>query len=601
MASAVGLIYFLPNILMPYFLGNSAANKYCPLCNTDEGFAYTAGLQDVVDGHWFEGDQYLYEYKNMPGLWDTKFMAMALGIFMKIFNIKNVSTIFIYGDFIFPAIGYLLAFFLFFKIIGNKLISYLSALLLISFPNFFAYKELLNPAFYSDFSLLKLISIPENVFNPYYSRLFVPALSMIFFIAFLIFLYSVLTGANSRKYLLPAAISFGALFYVYLYYWVFATISLGLLFVFSFFHYRKNAFGILKILIGGYLISIPYWMKFFILKQNPIYKELSERVGMEIFRAFKIDSLDTYILVIFMAGLLYFFGRAFGRIKTSHYLNSLLLTVIIVLNLQIILGFNIQTDHWGSRVNGYILALGLLVLLFWAVQYIFQKVHSERVFWGKRIFNFLIIIGLIFFSFIGVIAQINYSSINAYEYSLPRYLTESFDWINKNTPKDSVFVTLSTDNNYYLPIFTHANAYNPSACRSLAGEKEILHRFLESYRVFGISPDNFKKIVYSDIKKSLETLFHAELGGFLFCVKYPEQSKGDAIPDEVKQDLVSQYKLFKKLSIEPKDLKFRADYLFFGPSERLLGAANFKNYKNLKEVYKNDSVSIYKINQLHGY
>ena len=66
------------------------------------------------------------------------------------------------------------------------------------------------------------------------------------------------------------------------------------------------------------------------------------------------------------------------------------------------------------------------------------------------------------------------------------------------------------------------------------------------------------------------------------------------IPGYAIREFIEKYKITKP-SI--KNLKYRADYLYYGPYER--GISDFKSseYPELKSVYSNSSVEIYKILQ----
>lgn len=609
-AVLLGAIYFLPNILIPAFQGHGGFGVYHPMSleapTLDEVAAYGSRLREVMDGHFSDGDAYLREYKNQPTMWGSDVMAVILGTIPFIFRMNDPTPIYVFGDFLFPILVFLAAYALFFSITKNKLWSIFGTLIFSAFPNISVFRLFFSPSFYSAFSLERLFGVFDRVFNPALTRLFVPGFSLLFFI---LFLFTVLRALNSEREknifnILSASLAFGFLFYIYFYYWAYAIVLMVILASLLLFVEKEKTFKVLKILFGGLIVSLPYWLKVLKLRDNPFYKELSTRVGLEISRVFRIESMDAYILAVVLTVLLIWLGRKRGEIITGIFLGAALLSYIVVLNIQIITGFNIQPDHWGSRVNVYVLSLGIVTAIFWLFDFLSKKFKNSRPIISAPIIYALVL----FFFFISLIIQIRNSSLSSNDYRIQEDLLTAYKWINRNTPKDSVFLSPSSKTAFYLPFFTHANVYVPPSCYSLLPRDQIIDRFLEAYAYFGVSKDFLKKSLEADLGdgKNLEYVWGAENDPIymLFCDSYASYKPGGYIsgsslrpfPVEVLNELTTKYKV--KLDYfkgEKTPFKGNADYVFWGPNERAVGTIHPSSYTNTHLIFKENLVEIYEI------
>lgn len=601
-AISIGAIYFLPNILIPHFYNQRTGDNFgwqdMGSYDFEEMFSYGVSIRDIIDGHISGGDPFLWEYKDMPTSWDYYPLALIIGLFFKIFHLNGLSLFFVIGDFIFPSIAFIIIFFLFFRIMKNFLFSALSSLIFLFFPNLFVFKQLFSIIVYDNFSLLKITELFAGAFNSSFSRLFVPALTIIFFNTFLLLSYKIISSVNLKKrWLVFGGVSYGLLFYVYFYYWVFATVALGFLSLFFIFYKRDIFWRIVSVLAYGLIVSIPYWIRFFILADNPIYNELTQRIGLFYGRAVILPS-GGYWVVLF---IFLFFGSVFrrrlGEINLFFYALSLLMAVLAVKNVQLIFGFNPQPDHWGSRVNIYVIVFTILLLIF-------LLIGSALVKYKKSLSIILTAIIL----FLGVIAatkQLAISQNIIYEQDAPfleKDIVDSFQWINKNTEADSVFLSSAVKINTALPFYTHANVYLPQACLSLASNSEILERHIDVYAIYGVPADALQDFIELDFaNKNYTYIQRRNLNAHyaLFCGTYQKFLKDGKIktnvPREITDNFIVKYKLTKP-SI--KILKYRADYLYYGPDESAISNFDPDKYPELELAYSNNSVKIYKINPI---
>ncbi|MEK7516097.1 MAG: glycosyltransferase family 2 protein [Patescibacteria group bacterium] len=619
LALSVGAIYFLPNILIPAWQAPAGFGEYHPLSleapTLDEVAAYGGRLREVMDGHFADGDAYLAEYKNRPTMWGSDFMAVMLGTVPFLAHIQDPTLIYVFGDFVFPAAALLLAYWLFFSLTKHRLWSALSGLLLIAFPNLSAYRAFIPPSFYKHLSFERFLGVFERVFDPSFSRLFVPGFSFLFFVFFLFAVFRALSE-GSKRWLLAAAAAFGALFYVYFYYWAFAVVFLALLIPLLFFVERSKVRRAIAMFVGGFALSIPYWIKVWTLRQNPLYEELSRRVGLEISHAFRAGSWEMYLAAAALIALAWLLAKKRDAMVHAAVLTALLASIAVVLNIQVVTGFNIQPDHWGSRVNAYVLMLALMTVLFWCAEWLHGRIsasHREagsrmrdrRAGWERRT-RVAIVGALLFYIGIAVIFQARSAMMSANDYRIPSDTLTAFRWVNQNIPKDSVFLSSSSKTTFYLPFFTHGNVFVPPACYTLASHEEIADRFLTAYAAFGVPEAFFRKSLESNLGdgKGLDYARKAELDPIymLFCDYFAELKPGGYIsgnslrpfPKEVSDDLLARYRA-KLRAGRGRELvlPYRADYIFFGPYERLISTVSPAAYRNLRLIFSQNLVEIY--------
>lgn len=575
----VSLLYFLPNLL-------GASGGDIPL-NLEEVFSYGVKVREVMDGHFADGDPYLAEYKNKFMTWDYYPLSVPLGLVALILRLDSPEQLFVWLDLLLPPIIFLIMYFLFFEISKSKSWSALASFMFTAFPNILAYKRI--------FSTGDVIAWLGSGFNPDLSRLFVPALTLILFSIFLlVFLKLYKDESMKRQQIIFAGISYGLLFYVYFYYWVFATIALMLgVVILRLVRDGRKAREIVQAFGIGIAVSIPHWFRYIILIKNPNFKEYVSRVGIEYAHALRWESLDFVFLVIVLVIALWYLRKLIG-IKTVVFLTSLLLATIVVLNLQVILGFTPQPDHWTSRVNLYIFILSLMTVLFFVTR------TFSLVRWSK-----VVLATIIMLSFNAQLQKVGESK---YDFSPSPELRAAYQWINQHIPSDAVLVTPSVRSRMLLPYFTHANVYLPMACLSLAPQKEIIRRYLEVYRAFKVPEELVlhSLVDFHDTSSAYDEAIYLEeieTNFAVFCDKFnPVYRRGRpsekdtryrGAPEELVAKFMTDYE--SQPVVDFRDLKSQADYVFWGPGEKLISKINPSEIKELELVYSDNLTKIFKV------
>ena len=166
---------------------------------------------------------------------------------------------------------------------------------------------------------------------------------------------------------------------------------------------------------------------------------------------------------------------------------------------------------------------------------------------------------------------------------------KAYEWLNANTPNDSVVMTPSFITNVEIPIHTHNRIFLARAYQSLASDKEVINRLLITYKLFGVPAAYLYEMLETyDGVFNLVTLkyFSRELDAFY---KGGAKYGGYTIPIAEKKKILNEYTFFNL----PEKLPYRLDYIFVGPREREMGIPE-DAFHGMKKLYEADGIIIYK-------
>lgn len=593
-AVLVGLIYVLPHFIH-YQTLKSQGKEYVPL-TTESYFdvmnVHGARLRDILDGDLISGDIDIFEYRNGPSIWPILSMTIFAPL---IFLTRSIFAALIISDFLFPALIFLSLFYLFFVFSRKRLFAVGVAMFLMLFPQ--------APLLFPPTSWMKLKNLFLQIFpwpwQPAVNLTYLRPESFIgagpFFILFFAFAYKALTieAADKKKryfFIILAGIFYGLLFNFYFYFWAFATIFLGLLLAFLLIKSRSRVLVVIFMGLVGAVVSIPFWLNQLRLVKLLNYQEIIQRnAGLEISHAFRTSVWKTYLLYIFAAALIFWLAKKLkpqDKIR-SWFLICLSLTGIVVFNIQVVTGFTPQSDHWSGRVflitNGIICA----VILYDLYLYFESRWHKKST---KKV---LFAVGLVLiFSLLSnvLISEAIVEKNRATLYTLPTGLMSAYEWLNKNTSKDSVVLTPSLATNIDLPAYTHNRIFLPRAGTSLAPESEFLDRLYIAYKLFDVKPQYLDKMIQSErgIIYFFTVKYHSTA---LDTYLRPDKDMSKWLPADVRNKIYSDYLKFQP----PSEIPYRLDYIFVGPREREIGiSVDF--LEKYKKIYDSGGVQIYQIN-----
>lgn len=316
-----------PLFIFPLMSGNSYRGITIADNGTDE-LLYLSRGKDVLEGHRL-GNPLFREGKDGqdPFFTYVEYMMLAPVKLLGLENRADITTIYASYNFIGVFVLALLIYFFVLQLSGDRLLSGLAPALVIG-----GYALL-------DYNLLFSINLYGRAFSPY-----IPVLATFLYYNLL----ALCLKSSQWKYKILAGLSFGFLFYVYLYAWSFILALNGVLFALYFF--KKDFVSVKKILIitifglgiGSYNILK---LSLFFFSENS--RQLSYFVGTS------HDHIPIFSVAGFVAlALLAAFARKNKNDKNILLFLAFILSGWIVLNQQIITGIELQSDHWSSYFFG---------------------------------------------------------------------------------------------------------------------------------------------------------------------------------------------------------------------------------------------------------
>lgn len=597
-ALIISIIFSIPHIIMLHKLGAS----YNPMSiagvnalSIDETY-YASNIQDVADEHYIVRNSQLKEYKERVNQFDTLPFLILGGMEYFFGSAKAVNIV---ADFIFPPIIFLFSFLLLrlmkvrfnLALLGGISLLILSELVSLIPPvSFYNLKEI------ADYFL----SYQSGIRPLEFSKLYTPELTFVFLSTAMYFFYRAIYKKDTKFFIL-AGVFGGLLFYTYIYYSIFFAAAAAVLF--AFFLMKRDFATVKKIFITALLvglIAVPYFANMYQFNALPNHQELMLRVETEFGRGIKW--LATFKYLAFLG-----FGYLIVKKKDLPFIffASLLIGGMLCLNMQLVLGYNVQSWHWLKRAVD---PISILFLAYLAEQYLVSNTRIPKLA-NEKIWNGLVAAGLIFVISFGFYTQIN-SALNSYKsFSISDKTIELFDWLNENTEKDSVIMAASIETNSLIPVYTHNNVYLPNAILTSIPTDEIIDRILFTYSTFGIpSSDLYNKLNqnnsvsgYFAAVKNRENVSREEfetkffINYFFHSQYYYSESKrplqqdavpaginGNYIPDNVKQKIISKYS-------SDNFAKYDFDYVLVGPYERHAGSMK----QGFKKVFSNSEYELY--------
>ena len=536
----------------------------------DEGVMYGVRARAAYLGEWRAGDVSVAENENSPSLLPL-LNPVIMGGLGRILG--SLEAAFIASDFLFPPLIFFALYLLAFELTRRRLLAAWFASAFIFMPKIFLLSGFAR----------ELLPDPAN--RLYFSRFEYPKIT---YLLFTIALYLVLrTLTRGEKYApLIAGATVGLVFYTYLYDWVYVFAGLGLT---LFFLVLQKDYGrvkrVLAVIGVGFLASVFYWINFFELRGLPQYGDLVNRIGVEIGNGVRwATAWKSYLRAAALSALVWWVWRKRDR-AAAAYLAGLLLVIAIVLNLQVVLGFNPQPDHW-HRIQFLPVGLGMLALLHGVSQKYFRTALLR---YGGAVGGALIF--LIFGK--AAYAQYAYSAQNAERYAIPADRAASYAWLRANAAHGAVVASNSLAASAELSLYVGSKVFVPNGFNTTISEEEIWQRAMIMSRIFGLSEKEF-----SDFIKNPGTV------SYLFTDQYRDRSfdsyfrdANRQLSDSVYQKRMQEYKTYLQVPIN-QTMRYRLDYLYYGLGEGELGkdpVESLPHLKKVKKVYEKSQIRIYQV------
>lgn len=577
-ALVVGLVYASHHFFIPLFFLDSEKEIYEPLAGDygDEVLLYGPRAHDAFVNFGIRGDFSLAEYPRSPAILPM-LNPLLLGGLGKMFGSMNAGLI--ASDIIFPSLIFLcLYFFMYEAGIRRRASVFFSTLFIIS-PQF---GISIPPV--SSFHLRALVQtvFPFLAKNEalYFSHFDEPKLTFVFFVFFLYMLTRALKR-QTRNNVIFAGISFGILFYTYLYDWATIITSLCLMAIYFFATKDYRRFKIVATIIAtGLCVSSYYWTNLIMLRNLPTGHDVIARLGGEFSHYVRFATVwKSYVRAVTLAMFLWIYVQRQAK-EAVIILSSVLVSYIVVVNEQMITGFNIEPDHW-YRVQ--FLAVAATVFLLGYVLYGKWAPARIRLYESAACYVFVIYALILFFA-----GQYAYSVEKAHAFALPIAYRESLAWLEANTQNGSVVGTFSIRGNLDLEMYTKNKVFLPFGLSTIASDGELWNRYMILARLWNVNPDRFVAMVRDGMG---DYLFGSQYKAHTFDANFLHAQgylAGDIIAQKTKEYIAL---LKNKHLISP----YRLDYLFVDRQEFFAWQEPRYLLASLTKVFDNGRVSIFRV------
>jgi hypothetical protein len=523
LAFAFGLLSAGPFILFASLTSASGMVVYPEITN-DQDF-YLSRVQEVRDGVGL-GNSYLFEYKSVPTV------QLLTGEYVEAFvlDMLNLST----GAslFIFPLILLPTTFLLMYCIF-----------LVLRASRFWALVATSTIAFWIYFSV--------------FARPISPQFNFIFWLLAALSLF-VLVKNESWRVVLAAALSYGALFYIYPYYWTHFTVVYGLLFILYLFLDRRVAARVFAAGLGGVIIGSGYFYSLFEARSLPIYQETLERLGLTYthFPSGGLVAVGATLFLICVTILLIRAGRMSAPIIVSF---ALVLGGMIAMNQHLVTGMNLEfSSHYAMQI--VLSCIFLLVSIASAHQWSLGKEANRFFSFAVALILILLSVPVISSPYAGITKLVKDESLRA--------RAEVVLWLKNNAGTGVVYAPDLLS--YMIPAYTsHDVFYARAANFFFMPNEEVVDRALLHYYNAPLSKDFVEKHQREFFGQALmnprqHALRKKELVGWLYTINEPA-----ALPQEKYEYLVTRRKEIENLGFLEAIKPYRVDYLIVPPSQPL--------------------------------
>ncbi|OGY46881.1 MAG: hypothetical protein A2840_00460 [Candidatus Buchananbacteria bacterium RIFCSPHIGHO2_01_FULL_47_11b] len=570
----------------------------------DDILLYIPRGRDIYDGHFPPSDS-SSDAGGAPGIMPWLPQTLFAGL-IAIF--KNINTAYLSAVFLFSALIFILLKKLGDVLFQKKLWSYFFAFAgiftTIPMQSALAFRSVSNFINIIVKDFYPIVNTPLDKF--YFIRMDYPLLTTPFLIGAVIALL-IFWQKPTQKTAFFSAFLTGISAYVYFHYFGFLTMLSGLLVLYLlFFDLKKHTVDIKTIVVfigTGILTTFPFFLNYLTFNHSPIAQEYLTRVSnTEHGRSFRwtIEAwpmLYEYFFYLVLAIFIFVvFYRLVNNKKIATFYWFSILTMVLVWNIQLVIGFLPDPGHW-LKPFSFI----LFVLIFHAIYVLCQR-FSNITFIARLVATilFILILSMSTKKIINATFFIHPDELIKSSYSFNPTIIDSWDWINNHLPHEPKIVSNSFLTAIYLNTYTSARSYLPIGNISSISNLEIKERFLVANKIFQTPVNLFETyLIPSPVSTECSKCITNEaqnkiiFSQFLdFRISEPKKNEVRWYEDQKKVDaLISQYTTFPEVDLA----NFESDYLYYGPWEKSFTDINFDANQNLELIFRNSEVSIYKI------
>ena len=453
----------IPNIV----LLNKSGSEFLPFTSNsqlsyfeEETYIYSAQIHQMLNG-FFWGDPYVWEERNSPSLYLGE-AGSLIPIFVLAKLTDSVNFAFILADFIFPTLLFLLIYFSLIKLKFGRKISMICALFVITAP----FLSTLFPLIFNDQTRL---FGSENL-PVFFSRTPHPQISSIYFFASLFATIFIIKNPKIRLfYLWPIILGLSA----YSTLFITSTILLG---IFLMTPIILKVVPLKKVAVSFaifFILILPQMLNFLELQKVVDQVDLLKRTTFEVDLLFPAQIRYIFIAFIYLI---------IKRDELSKTIFAFVFAAALLIDIhQLIIGRNVEADHWISRALGPTSTLTLILIL--------QKVFQTIKLFQSKVIAAGLITGLLLILFSTQFFWIN-QNINKFD-SLGSE-QQLFSEIVQSTQKDDVIGSLDYSLNKHLTGMTGRRVYLPPGDRTIVDSSEQFNRLCYLYHL--IDPDKTSEV-----------------------------------------------------------------------------------------------------------
>lgn len=338
----VGLIYVAPNLIFIH----STSYKGLPMIYTDAESMYLSRINRVYKGCIMGCNPYIKEYADKFPFFDSSFSEGILALPGVLTNTPIIKLKIVY-EFLLPAILFLLAYFLIFRLTTNKYLSIFGASFIVLAPDLLNSVDLINFPNLIDLLRLKIDYTQFLMF----SRPVNPQFSSIFFLIYLHVLLSTVIKKNWKWFGL-LAITYGLSFYIYFFTYAFATVVQGVWIGIYVLRREWRALCFFSIsTLCAITIAIPQFIEIIKLFQHPFYPTIPTEYLVRSHIP-DISLIGIILLLVFIVTSVIYLKKFKSFSAHAYFVGALILACFITRNEHVISGMIMQYSHFEAFLFG---------------------------------------------------------------------------------------------------------------------------------------------------------------------------------------------------------------------------------------------------------
>ncbi len=631
------VIYFIPNVLIQENVEkDKSINKlfsYSPLLTSavvpNEELSYAGMVTKLTNGSFTNKRFKIFELKDQftPKYFPIPIIIGSLGI--KVFG--TIENFIIYKDLIFSFLILFLSFFILKQFKIRTYIALFGSILITS-----------NISFFTLFNLTTFDLEPESIRSPltfvsYIAERFPHQIATIYFLLFNLLIFNLIEKNNFKNAIFLGLFS-GLSFYTYFYCVITTSLQIGFVFVFLSILRKKINFnliisGLIFIIIGSPYI---YNTLIFLSTEEPFFINLAHSTESFALEDIGKSKIELTFIIIASTILLSTFS-----LLNKNYLNILITLLSIGIPVYLIAIFSTYIDiipevsHLLAYIEWPTFQLFTLIIIL-NFLYDFRKTiyfkktlikssYTNLINKLRILINFLVLSYLLMWTYMFVSFQFKLSNDNYLNYIISNEERDAYEWLSKNTEKDSVFLSIDTKQMQTIHAHTGLFSYIADYTEVIILEENI-KRLKESFQFFDLPLSEVKNLLLENKfdeskyffkssynKKNFKNSYNnynINLFAETFDLKRNKQRnyfKNYIDADENEIILTNHHyvplKFFDKYFESKYNgdlgnvdlLKYKVDYIWFGPFEKNLTQKEEIISRKLEKKYENNDITIYKV------